>query len=352
MTTRTPADRDASFTDDAVAPMASVVAFLRRRWRWLVVPAVAAAVGLGAYALLRPRTFTASASFMPQSHGATSRLAALAAQFSLPVSTGDPSESPQFFVDVIKSRAFLRTIADTALPVSAPSGRTATERVADIVDVPAGPAPVRLERAADALDRYITATVSPKTGVVTVAATARDPVVAAALANAVLQSVNRFNLDMRQRQAAAEREFTQQRLDEARGDVGAAEDRLQAFLQANQLFRTSSRLSVEEDRLRRDVSAKQELYNTLVQAYEQAKLDQLRDTPMINVVSAPYVPVLPDPRGALRFALLGLIAGALCGAAAALGVDALGGGALRRSADAVAETPRGAEPVTYRVGVR
>jgi hypothetical protein len=76
-------------------------------------------------------------------------------------------------------------------------------------------------------------------------------------------------------------------------------------------------LRFQDERLAADISLQRQLFTTLSQAYEQAKIDEVRDTPVITVVELPEVPVRPDSRGVLLRALGGLFAGMLVGMALA-----------------------------------
>ncbi|MFP8875045.1 MAG: hypothetical protein VCB42_11110, partial [Myxococcota bacterium] len=49
------------------------------------------------------------------------------------------------------------------------------------------------------------------------------------------------------------------------------------------------------------------------QAYEQARIDEVRNTPVITIVDQPEFPVIPDPRGRLRTLALGLTLGLVVG---------------------------------------
>jgi capsule polysaccharide export protein KpsE/RkpR len=89
----------------------------------------------------------------------------------------------------------------------------------------------------------------------------------------------------------------------------ASEDRLLAFSQANRRIQDSPDLIAQRARLERDVTMQQQIYTTLAQAYEQAKIEEVRDTPVLTVITPPEVPARPDSRrlavkGALLTALL------------------------------------------------
>jgi uncharacterized protein involved in exopolysaccharide biosynthesis len=54
---------------------------------------------------------------------------------------------------------------------------------------------------------------------------------------------------------------------------------MQAFLQANRQWANSPDLTFQHDRLERDIALRQQVYTTLVQSFEQARISEVRDTP-------------------------------------------------------------------------
>ena len=108
--------------------------------------------------------------------------------------------------------------------------------------------------------------------------------------------VSHFNLLTRQTRAGAERRFVEARLQEAADSLRLVENRHKAFLQANRDFRNSPQLKFENDRLERDVQFQQQLYTSLAQSFEQARIDEVRNTPVITVLEPPDLPASPDPR--------------------------------------------------------
>src|SRR5688500_15428837 len=61
---------------------------------------------------LKPRTYSSSASFMPQSRRQMSAAAGLAAQFGLAAPGGDPGQNPAFYADLLKSAEILGPAVD------------------------------------------------------------------------------------------------------------------------------------------------------------------------------------------------------------------------------------------------
>jgi uncharacterized protein involved in exopolysaccharide biosynthesis len=176
----------------------------------------------------------------------------------------------------------------------------------------------RREAAVEELRDDVKASVATKTGLVRLAVTLPNPVLAAQVNERLLALLNDFNLHSRQSQAGQERRFTERRLDEVRADLRRAEERVAAFLSRNREYVHSPQLRFEYERLDREVDIQQELFTTLAQAYEQAKIDEVRDTPIVSVIEQPSVPARPDARFLAVKAVVALLAGALLGLFAAL----------------------------------
>ncbi len=281
--------------------------------RLVVGTGLALAILTGVVLLLLPRTWTSTSVFMPQGRRAPSAISGLAAQFGLAAAGLEAGQTPAFYADLLGSRELLAAAVDS--PYVVPGGATPV-RLADVWGLDGAPEDQR-ERAIRRLRSVMSAEVSQRTGTVQLAVGMTDPALAAAVNDRLLDLLNRFNLESRQSQAAAERRFTERRLGEIGQALREAEDRLQAFLQQNRDYRNSPELQFRKDRLEREVSLQQQLYTSLAQAFEQAKIDEVRDTPVITVVQRPFVPVRPDPRGIVAKTAAALLLGAALGIAIA-----------------------------------
>lgn len=296
--------------DDEDVSVVGLLTVLLRHRRMIGAVALLAAAVTAAVTLRAPREYAANATFYPQTASTPSGVTGLAAQFGLTVPGTDPSTSPAFYVGLAESREILGDVAETRFAFVTDSGRvvaTPTELYARQDSTPA----LRRDRAIEELRRRVTARPGGNTGMVELEVRASNPALARAMADTLLALINRFNLERRQSQAAAERRFAERRLAEVRDDLRAAENRVESFLQANRTYAESPTLRFEHDRLARSVSLTQSVHSTLVQAYEQAKLNEVRDTPVITVVESPEEPARPEPRGTVRKTLLALIGGAM-----------------------------------------
>ena len=304
-----PSTRD----DGTISLFAFGAALLRNRWRiarWMLAIGVLA----GLTVINTPRLYKANTSFVPQgpSDGGRSGLASLAGQFGVSVASGDQSSSPDFYVKLVKSRVLLLPIIHDSIVV--PELGNARKPVMELLGVAAGGDPRTRED--DALDRIrsrVSASVSKPTGVVEVSVTTKWPSASLAISQAILREVNQYNERRRQSQAGGERKFAEGRLKVAREELRGAEDRLEEFLRSNVEIGRSPGLALQKDRLQREVGQKQALVTTLAQAYEEARIREVRDTPVITVFEEPWVPNTAEPRGRIKRVALGMILGAVIG---------------------------------------
>jgi uncharacterized protein involved in exopolysaccharide biosynthesis len=125
----------------------------------------------------------------------------------------------------------------------------------------------------------------------------------------ILALVDAFNLETRQTQAGEERRFIEARMDAARSELRAAEDQLRTFLQRNRDFRNSPELMLANERLQREVAWRQQVFTSLAQAYEQARIEEVRNIPVTTLIEPPAAPVRPDGRGTAKWGLLALVIG-------------------------------------------
>lgn len=287
-----------------------VNAILRRRRTVLLVP-LGLAFLVVVIGLILPRHYTASARFSPQTSGnSLSQLSGLAARFGLAVPGDDATQSPDFYADLLRSAELRRALVESTYVVrrDRDSVRLDLIQIYDIHEATPGRS---REKAVRRLGEHLSVTTDLKTGVVSFSIEAEQPQLARALVEGALALVNDFNLRTRSSQAAAERRFVEGRLQQAERELRESEDRLQAFLTANRTFSNSPQLQFQHDRLQRDVLARQEVYNSLAQSFEQARIEEVRNTPVVTVVEGPITPVKPDSRKLLFKAVLALVIGGL-----------------------------------------
>ena len=113
-------------------------------------------------------------------------------------------------------------------------------------------------------------------------------------------------------------QFVDGQVEEAERALRQSEDRLQAFLQSNRAMAGSPQLTFTHDRLERDVALHQEMQLTWLKSREDARIREVRNTPVITVIEEPRLPTVSEPRRGLMKVVLGLVVGVMLGVAYAL----------------------------------
>lgn len=275
--------------DDSLWPYVNTL--LRWKKLLIVLPIVAGVATAGAL-LLIPRKYVAHASFVPaQTAPAISgQLGSIAAQFGIEglsqLASASGNLSPQFYADLLKSRELLHQTVTTSFTVQ--GNRPFSGTLIDYID-PDGDTPRERElEAIDEFERKMLAVDADRvTGVVAFTVKTKDPLLSEAISRRMLNLVNEFNLKRRQTQATAERDFVEQRAEEAQQALRAAEAELAQFHASNRGFEMSPFLSTQENRLQRRVALAQQLYTALAQRRESSRLEAVRNTPMVTVIDSP-----------------------------------------------------------------
>jgi uncharacterized protein involved in exopolysaccharide biosynthesis len=287
--------------------------------------------------LVRPRTYTVAATFRPQSNeGNASKLAGLAAQFGVNVPLPGESESADFYAELLRSREMLTRIVE-AQYACGEGGKTAQGDLVACMGIKRDTRGLALEEATRRLRRDLKVGLSPKTNIVSFSVRARDSSLALSIADTTLGLINQFNLERRQSNAKQERRFIEGRIADVQQQSDSLEQKIEQFLRSNREYRLSPQLTFEYERLQRQLNERRQVSTTLQQSLERARLDEVRDTPVITVLDRPASPFRPDRRMLLLRGVLGLAAGLLLGMLAAF--------ALEGSRDLARQDPRGRDEV-------
>ena len=300
-------------TEDEISLIDILNIFLRQRWIILGIASAFAALTT-LYVLVVPRTYTVSASFIIQKRDQPAA-AGLAAQLGMDLSAVDANQSPAFYAALIKTPDVLDHLVDSTFMTSTdPKPRA----LATIWGISNRTAKLQRQAVSEKLQKVIASSTSPKLDLVLVDVVTRDALLSRQLTDAVLQQVNWFNLRTRQSRAAAERQFDERLVAEVGADLRRAEDETQQFFQENQQPHMSAALEMEKQRLARRLEILNARYVSLVTAYDRARIDEVRDTPVITVIQTPKTPVTPDSRQLVKKTLLMFLLGLAVGLIVAL----------------------------------
>jgi uncharacterized protein involved in exopolysaccharide biosynthesis len=283
---------------------------LRHR-RVIAVCALLGGVILGVRSLNTPRMFAAYSAFTVRGTRPPSQLSELVTRLGLTIGSTDESHSLAFYGDLVTSRAILAPVSRKRYTSSAQGERT--QSLASLFGIDEKNPDVAASRTLDELARRVAATATPRTGLISIRVRAEQPQVAQQILQNILTELDAYNLALRRKRAAAEREFVEKRLADASVALTRAEGQMSTFLQMNRDYSSSPVLRMEFDRLQRAVRMRQQIYTALAQSLEQAKIEEVRDLPTVLVIDQPEAGLTREKPVAIQKALLGLIAGIFVG---------------------------------------
>lgn len=145
-------------------------------------------------------------------------------------------------------------------------------------------------------DRVL-ATLDPATGVVTVHARMEDPVLAAGIARRTVDLLTEYLMDYRLDKVRTDLAYIEEQLQGAKARFEQSQVYLAEFVDGN-VGTLSARAQIERERLNSEYTIAFNLYNTLTQQYEQAKLKVQEQTPVFKTLQPVRVP-LQDTRSGL-----------------------------------------------------
>ena len=219
------------------------------------------------------------------------------------------SQSVNFYSDLVKAKSITYPVAEKTYTTADGQKKSLAQVYAIDEKDPAKAAAMAGER----LINDVNSSIYSRSGVVGMSVKSTDPAVAQQVSVNILAELNAYGGTRRQQQAVEERRFIERLLGEARSKLDQAEEDLAAFQRTNREFEQSPSRRLAYDRLSRNVFMQQQVYTAMQQAYEQARIEEVRDPAALNIVEPPDLPAEPERAAALRVTLLGLVGGLLVG---------------------------------------
>lgn len=302
--------------------MLELATVLVQRWTLVVGIPLLGALSALVLTLVVPRTYSAETSFVPESDDqlrGIQGLLGLAGQFGVNLGNlrSQPTESPQFYAQLLDSRELLTRTITARYQVPGTAADSAT--LLDLLEVRGRDEAARLHKGLKKLRSRLRLRVDNATNLVRVTVDARHPQLAAAIANRLTEYVNEFNLQHRQTHAKQRRAFVERRVTEAGRLLREAEEALEAWLRSNRRWESSPELRFENQRLQRRIDLRQEVYVSLNRDLETASIEEVNDTPLITVIDPAISPRRPSKPNRLLWTVLGLMAGGIGGVGFAFG---------------------------------
>lgn len=304
------ADRGAPAHDVLLEWLRAAVRSVRATGRrGILLTTIGALAGVG-IALSLPLRFTSTGSFVAQG-ASTSAIPSALLGIAASVGLGTTRDySPQFYADLLTSDPVVKSALSRRYMVTGKEGDSQRTYL-EIEGFDGSNPDLALDEAMRHLRRRIASRADVRTNIVYVSVTARYPTLSRDITQALLDALDSMNISFRQEQSRELRQFFEGRVVDAQSQLDSAETALRRFLERNRTVTNSPLLMFEQSRLTRATELKRSLYTTVLQQYEEAKMQEARNVPVLTVLTHPTVPMRKSgpPRRfiVLTVAALGLI---------------------------------------------
>lgn len=249
--------------------------------------------------VLIPPVYQARASFvtnsssggikLPPGLSGAGALGGIAAQMGLG-STADPTESPDFYSELINSRELRTRLLNSRFDDPRTTTAGDSTRLLDVFRIRNKDPQRRVEIGLKLLDQATDVSFFEKTNLVKLAVDTEWPQLSAQIANRTLHFVSEFNREQRTSRARSNRTFLESRVRRARTELDAAEARHRFFYDQNRSYKSSPALVFQEQQLQRDADRTAELYLLLQRQLETSLLEEVNDAALITVVDSAVAP--------------------------------------------------------------
>jgi uncharacterized protein involved in exopolysaccharide biosynthesis len=294
-----PAQPSGPYVEDGIDALKLLTPLLEKR-RQIIAWSIAIALVTGGIAALMPRKYKAELSLTPVVNNKSgSALGGIAALAGATLSTGYQL-TPARMVELLKSRTVLAGVGKSRASANGES----------VIDRFLGEHYDRNddEEIQAHLAKVIDVGTNKETGTITVAVQHKDSALARLIAARVVDSASQIFVRTSKAQAQQLRMAQDNRVAIAKADLTASEERLREFKFSNRATPSFSPISLDGDRLARDVSMAQQVYSQAVSDQQSAYAHELEETPTV-VVQDPLPPNLPKVRKRiiLKTAVAGIV---------------------------------------------
>jgi uncharacterized protein involved in exopolysaccharide biosynthesis len=238
-------------------------------------------------------------------------LAGLASQFGVNVPTGASADlsSPSLFPELLRSRILAEQILNKKF-YTKEFGR----ELSLLAILTHGNDPPEVGRdtlvpsALGALGKMLEFDQGSSGTFSVIKATASEPIFAKELAEVTLAELEALNRFYKSQTVNEKTSFIANRIASVENDLKSSETRLKEFNERNRQI-SSPALQLEQGRLARDVEIQKGIYLTLKQQYELAKIEEVQETSIVQVLDKPQVPLNPANKNLKLSVLLAGILG-------------------------------------------
>lgn len=148
----------------------------------------------------------------------------------------------------------------------------------------------RFKRASEILQDNIKVSKARLTSIVTLEVGAIEPDFAVDLTNAIINESDKLQRQFKTHQVSDKRSFIQDRIKDVKKDLESAQEDLKEFREKNRQVQYSPALLLEEERLTTEMDVKKEIFSTLKQQFELAKIEEVEEGATVQILDKPVAP--------------------------------------------------------------
>jgi uncharacterized protein involved in exopolysaccharide biosynthesis len=129
------------------------------------------------------------------------------------------------------------------------------------------------------------------TKILTIRVTMPESQLSAEVANNLAASLDNLVRNKRKSFVSEQKIYISKRINEVQDSLTIAEEKLKIFREQNRIISNSPQLLLEQGRFARNVEILQTVYLALAKQLEIVKIDEIRDTPIVNVLEIAREPI-------------------------------------------------------------
>ena len=148
-----------------------------------------------------------------------------------------------------------------------------------------------IEKAIKKFNNHVQVSEDRISGLIKITTTLQDPVIAANVANFIGNEVELYIQKENSAQSTKEKLFISERLSIVKKELEASELELKEFKERNRGFEDSPELFMNYSQLFREVEGKKEVYLTLQQQLELARIEEVKQSPILHILDNAVPPI-------------------------------------------------------------
>jgi len=286
--------------------VSSIIRLLKKSKRTLVISPFVLVSLVSVYVFfLAPRVYTSSAKILPisENNSNLSNLSGLASQFGMNLPTGGEIQWDELYPEIVRSEKLMEILVQKSFQTEKYQDEQTLLQLLDIENNYRDESS-KLKLAVEDLKEMIIVQKDRLSPVVSLHVEAFEPRLARDLATEVIAESGKILLDLKTKKVQEKRIFIEARIEEVFNALQEAEKAEEQFRLENKNIIQSPTLTMKIKRLFREVELQNSLYVSLKSQYENAKIEEVQEAAMIQVIDGPLKPVrLTSPRIAISLIL-------------------------------------------------